>query len=72
MTKTYNLKLCPIVATILDFRLIKKKHKHTHTHFIKSNQRDFPLLFFSVKCFVVSNKNNAQTFPIGFYIKFDL
>jgi hypothetical protein len=54
----------------LGFQVDKKK---PHTHFIKSNQRDFPLLFFSLSNgFVVSNKNNAQTFSIGFYIKFDL
>jgi hypothetical protein len=29
----------------LGFQVDKKK-THTHTHFIKSNQRDFPLRFF--------------------------
>lgn len=55
----------------LGFQVDKKK-THTHTLY-KEQSKGLSITFFSLSNgFVVSNKNNVQTFPIGFYIKFDL
>ena len=58
----------------LGFHVDKKKKKPTHTHTLyKEQSKGLSITFFSLSNgFVVSNKNNVQTFPIGFYIKFDL
>ena len=52
----------------LGFQVDKKNHT-----LYKEQSKGLSITFFSLSNgFVVSNKNNAQTVPIGFYIKFDL
>ena len=54
------LKLCPVVSTILDFRLTQK-----HTHFVKDHQRNIPVMI-SVKCLKKKKKEEVCPVVIAF------